>query len=305
MNASVGRTGRIHDSLKLRLALSSVLLILASVALIVHVVLDEVHRVTEGVVLDSLENEARSTASVLSGRLIGLQLALRSAAGQLTTDQALDSATAAAFLDSKPVLGTMFSGVFVLAADGQMLALRDDQGTRDPGISVADRPYFEETLRLNRTLVSQPIMSRVSQEPTIVITFPVHDRNGTLHAMVGGSLRLSSRAFLGDLTQADREGDSQSAVVTIVTDSSGRIISHPSKEWVLKNGATEPRIAAAVADWVARGRPIESTGYSLHTDGHEVAIAGVPDADWVVFRSGLTDKLLVGVAQGEKRARWL
>ena len=66
-------------SLKVRLALASALLILASVALTVVFVLREVGRSSEQIVLDAQEDDARRLAATISQRLVGLQRALRSA----------------------------------------------------------------------------------------------------------------------------------------------------------------------------------------------------------------------------------
>src|SRR5213592_1505650 len=77
------RTARVtfsFDSLKVRLALASAVLILASVALTVIFVLREVGRATEEIVLASQEDDAQRLAATISQRLVGLQRALRSVA---------------------------------------------------------------------------------------------------------------------------------------------------------------------------------------------------------------------------------
>ena len=58
-------------SLKVRLALASAMLILASVAMTVIFVLREVGRSTEQIVLDSQEDDARRLAATISRRLVG------------------------------------------------------------------------------------------------------------------------------------------------------------------------------------------------------------------------------------------
>jgi diguanylate cyclase (GGDEF)-like protein/PAS domain S-box-containing protein len=121
--------------------------------------------------------------------------------------------------------------------------------------------------------------------------------------VLGGSLRLSSRSLLDDLTQDT--SDRRSSLMTIVVDSRGRILSHPTRDWVLRDGASDPMIAAALLDWRQRGSPIEPAGYSIRAGDHDIGIAGVADADWLVLRAGRADALLGGVIEGEKRARWL
>ncbi len=152
-------------------------------------------------------------------------------------------------------------------------------------------------------MIARVATSRVSGEPIVILTMPVFAGNGTVAGVLGGSLRLSSRSLLDDLTQETT--DRRSAVSTVVVDAKGQILSHPAREWVLRDGASEPTIAAALQEWRQRGSPIEPAGYAVRAGDHEVGMAGVPDADWLVLRTGRADALLVGVIEGEKRARWL
>jgi PAS domain S-box-containing protein len=290
-------------SLKVRLALAGALLVLASVAATVIFVLREVGRSTEQVVLDSQEDDARRLAATISARLVGLQRALRSVALQLPAATLADRTSLAEFMRTQPVLATMFSGVFVVGVDGTMLLIDDEKGLRDPHLSVADRDYFKDTVREHRPIISRVATSRVSGEPLVVLTMPVFASDGHVAGVLGGSLRLSSRSLLADLTQG--VDDRHSSIVTIVVDSRGQILSHPDRDWVLREGAAEPRLAVALQDWRVRGAPVEPAGYALRAGDHEVGIAGVPDADWLVLRIGRVDELLAGVIEGEKRARWL
>jgi diguanylate cyclase (GGDEF)-like protein/PAS domain S-box-containing protein len=290
-------------SLKVRLALAGALLILASVAMTVVFVLREVGRSTEQMVLDSQEDDARRVAATVSLRLVGLQRALRSVALQLPPATIADRPKLAEFVERQPVLATLFSSVFIVGLDGTMLVVQDERGLRDPKTSVADRDYFKDTVREHRPMIARVASSRISGEPTVVLTMPVIGGDGRVAGVLGGALRLSSRSLLDDLTQGADDG--RAAIVTIVVDGKGQILSHPQREWLLRDGAAEPRIAAALQDWRTRGSPIEPAGYAMRAGDHDVGLAGVPDADWLVLRAGHVDDLLAGVTQGEKRARWL
>ncbi|HZW73691.1 MAG TPA: diguanylate cyclase, partial [Caldimonas sp.] len=300
------RTGRTLSrlrSLKVRFALAGALLVLASVALTVIFVLREVGRSTEQVVLDSQEDDARRLAASISLRLVGLQRALRSAATQLPAAAFADPARLSEFMRSQQVLETMFSSIFVAGVDGQVLLVDDENGLRDPNVNVGDRDYFKATLREHRPIVSRAAVSRVSGDPLIVLTMPVFASDGHIAGVFGGSLRLSGRSPFADLAQSG--DDKQSMVVTVLLDARGQILSHPDRDWVMRDGSAEPRLAAALQDWRGRGSPIEPAGYAVRAGEHEVGLAGVPDADWMVLRVGRVDDLLAGVVEGEKRARWL
>ena len=298
-----GRTLSSLRSLKVRFALAGALLVLASVALTVIFVLREVGRSTEQVVLDSQEDDARRLAASISLRLVGLQRALRSAATQLPATALADPARLGEFMRSQQVLETMFSSIFVVGVDGQVLLVDDENGLRDPNINVGDRDYFKATLREHRPIVSRAAVSRVTGDPLVVLTMPVFASDGHIAGVFGGSLRLSGRSPFADLAQSG--DDKQSMVVTVLLDARGQILSHPDHDWVMRDGSAEPRLAAALQDWRARGSPIEPAGYAVRAGEHEVGFAGVPDADWLVLRVGRVDDLLAGVIEGEKRARWL
>jgi len=290
-------------SLKVRIALAGAMLILASVALTVIFVLREVGRSSEQIVLDSQEDDARRIAATVSQRLVGLQRALRSVAMQLTPATLGDSAKLTEFIQGQGVLSTLFAGVFIVSLDGKIVLVSDENGARDPVRNVGDRDYFKDTVREHRPIIARVAASRVSGEPIVILTMPVFAANGSVAAVMGGSLRLSSRSLLADLTQEPT--DRRSTVTTVVVDAKGQILSHPAREWVLRDGASDPAIAAALEDWRQRGSPIEPAGYAVRAGDHEVGLAGVPDADWLVLRSGRADVLLGGVIEGETRARWL
>ncbi len=292
-----------RGSLKLRLALTGIVLIGLSVAFTVFLVLRDMGERTERAILDTQLGDAERLASVLSSRLVSLQLGMRSAAAGIPIDALDDPQAVIDFLQNRLVLRTQFDSIFVAAPDGRLLAIADAKGIRDPGINVADRAYFRKTLDEARPMVSEPVVGRAAGEPLIVLTMPVPGKQGGIAAVMGCSLKLATRALLGDLT---RSGSSEyDPVTTIITDSMGRIISHPDRQWILRDAQTEPRIAAAVERWVSQGRPVEPQGSAKRVGEQVVAMAGVPNSDWVVFRTAPAEVLLGGPAAGRRQALWI
>jgi diguanylate cyclase (GGDEF)-like protein/PAS domain S-box-containing protein len=293
----------LFGSLKLRLALTGVAVIGASVALTVWLVLSDVGGRAQRAVLDAEQAQAERLATVLSNRLVGLQLALRGASADLAPASLASAPAVFAFLRQHRVLTDLFASTYVARADGRLLAIVDERGLRDPGIGVADRAYFQRTLKEQRSIISEAVVGRVSGEANIILTHPLHDADGRIVGILAGSLRLATRSLMADLT---RVGNSAyDPVTTIITDTQGRIISHPSPEWILRDAQAEPRIADAVAQWVAQGRPVEPQGNAMRLGDDIVATAGVPDADWVLFRTARADTLLGGIAAGKRQALWL
>jgi PAS domain S-box-containing protein len=143
-------------------------------------------------------------------------------------------------------------------------------------------------------------MGRDSHEPQLVLTMPVFDRSGDLVAILGGGLSLKTHALLSDVTRSS--GDTHDPVVTMVADATGRIVSHREAAWVFKEARLEPRFAAAIAQWREQGEPIDPQGAAWRLGDDVVAVAGVPDAEWIVVRSAPAELLLGGPGEGRLQA---
>ena len=285
-------------SLKLRLALIGALLIAASVALTVGLTLRAIDRHSEQVALDLSLAQTRKMAKLISARLVSLQLSLRAAAARLDTRRPIEADAALTFLGERAVLVGQFDSLFVSRPDGRVLALRDDQGVRSPTLSVGDREYFRQTLAQQRPIISPPIVGPASSEPAVVLTMPVRGEDGRIVAVLAGSMRLATRDLMPEITAADEDDPAS----TVIVDAQGRVLSHPDRQWLMRDAALEPTLVGAVAHWAAQGRPVEPGGLAARFDTHLVSLAGVPDAEWVVFRSAPVDSVLGGVKQAQQHA---
>ena len=288
----------VWGSLKLQLAVIGAVLIAASVALTVGLTLRSVGQRSEQVALDLSLAQTRKLAKLISARLVGLQLALRASADRLDLQRPLDSRVAVAFLTEQASLATEFDSLYVSRTDGHMLAFRDSKGIRTPQIEVGDREYFRQTVRQQRPIISPPLLGRGTNEAVVVLTFPVRDAAGHVVAILGGGKRLASHDLMPEIT-ADDEAD---PAMTVIVDATGTVLSHPDRQWVMRDASLEPTLAAGVAGWIAQGRPVEPGGLAKRYGDDLVSSAGVPDAEWVVFRVASVASVLGGVKQAEQRA---
>ena len=237
-------------SLKLRLALIGALLIAASVALTVGLTLRAIDRHSEQVALDLSLAQTRKMAKLISARLVSLQLSLRAAAARLDTRRPIEADAALTFLGERAVLVGQFDSLFVSRPDGRVLALRDDQGVRSPTLSVGDREYFRQTLAQQRPIISPPIVGPASSEPTVVLTMPVRGEDGRIVAVLAGSMRLATRDLMPEITAVDEDDPAS----TVIVDAQGRVLSHPNRQWLMRDAPLEPTLAGAVARWRAGRR---------------------------------------------------
>ena len=288
-------------SLKLRLAVQGALLIGGSVALTVALTLDSVATNDERVAQDLSLVQTRKMARLISGRLVSLQLGLRIAGERFDFAATTEPEQALDLLLSRPVMASQFATVFYSRPDGEVIAFLEGTAVRQVKLNIADRSYFRDTLQQGRPIISQPVIGRASKQPIIVLTMPFRGADGSVAAVVGGSLRMGNRDLMAEITAADEDDPSR----TVIVDAQGKILSHPDPQWLMRDAVLEPSLAGAITHWIAQGRPIEPSGLAGRFGDHLVSIAGVPDADWLVLRSAPMAAVLAGGRAAEQRARWI
>lgn len=275
-------------SVKLRVTLAS----LASLALGIGAITALVSARAERDLLASQRHreltESVRTADILSHRLVHLQRAIQAAARQLETRALKDDEENSRYLESNQVLRSLFSSLFVVPPTGEMRWLVDESGLRPVDVDLSKRSYVQHTLGERRPLISEPIRSLVTGDWIVILTVPVYDEDKNVRFILCGNLKLASREFLDDLTERSTDANA----LTLVADSSGRIIAPAGHADVLRNVAQEPRLGEAYEAWVARGSPLEPAGLELNQPQEMVTAAGVPGTDWMVWRASSEADLL-------------
>ncbi len=299
----IRRLRYLAGSLKLRLALASFVLIAASVALTVVLVLRAMEQRSQRAVLDAEVANAERIGLVVSAKIVSLQKAMRAATADLPTGDIDRAAAVAAYLERHKVLRSLFDSVLVVGPDLHLVAAAENGGVRATDIDFSDRAYIRRTVQEHRAVISKPGVSRTNGTPMFAMSMPVFDRDGRVLAILVGGMKLSTNALLNDLTRPAM--DDHDPVTTIVTDAEGTIVSHKDPTRVLGKADNDAQFAAVVAQWRAEGAPVEPQGSARRLGDDIVAVAGVADADWVVFRSAPAELLLGGPTAGRVQAVWI
>ncbi|MDP3822309.1 MAG: diguanylate cyclase [Burkholderiales bacterium] len=285
-------------SLKLRITLGAIAGLVLGVGLSTAGLVRQAERDTLSAQRYREMSEAVRTAAVLSRRVVDLQVALQATAARLDAATLADDARLAAFMESQPVLRGLFANVFATGADGRMRVYADSSGVRRPEVNLSDRSYFKLTVEERRAIVSEPMPGRVMSEPVIVFTAPLL-ADARVYGVFGAALRLASRDLLADLSDGV---DAEGGAVTLVTDTQGRILAHPSRTRLLQSLATEERLSQAFAHWVEAGSAAEPAGMNLAQADELVSAAGVAGTDWVVWRVVPQAELLAPLRAARRQA---
>jgi diguanylate cyclase (GGDEF)-like protein/PAS domain S-box-containing protein len=286
-------------TLKWRLTLGALLTLGLAIVLITTVLL----RRAEADILAAQHhgelNEASRTASVLSRRIVRLQLTLEALGARLDTETLADRhLLARRFEATAPVLLSVFGSLVVAAPDGTVLMRLDQTGARPSDQAVGDRPYFRRTVLEGQPTTSEPLISRFSGEPIVVLTWPLKSPGG-LRGVLLATLHLKNRDLVADLAEMYRD---ESQAMLIVTDAQGRILAHPDGRRLLRSLDDEPRFKHAYAAWVGDGRTVEPSGLTLAQHGDLITAAGVPGPDWMVWRALPEAELLAPLRDAQRHA---
>jgi diguanylate cyclase (GGDEF)-like protein/PAS domain S-box-containing protein len=276
-------------SLKLRITLGGIASLAFGIGLVTLLVMNRAER---DMLADQRERELSESvraAEILSRRVVGLQRSLQAAAHQLEAIGIADDMALVKFIESKQVLRSLFGSLFVVSPAGRMLVLVDEAGVKRPDVDLSNREYFQRTLAEGRLIVSEPVDSRVSGAWVIVFTAPVRNAEG-IFAVLGASMRLTSRDLLADLTEV-MEADTTSLVV--ITNATGRILAPSNQVEAERFLSDEPRLSEAFNAWTASGSPVEPGGLYLPQSGQLVTAAGVAGPDWMVWRARHEAELLL------------
>jgi diguanylate cyclase (GGDEF)-like protein/PAS domain S-box-containing protein len=252
-------------SLKLRLALTTALLMLAGVALTVMQAVREVRHRAEQSIIESNLGLAQ-VATTLSANLVEHERALAAAARDWPPGADPRSAPAEAFVARQSVLRSLFDRVLLLEADPRR--------PLDGGLFVVSPP--------TRDLGAVGSLD-IAVSAALAGSDPGRWR-------LAGTLSLRSDNFLSDATRTEMLGDTQ--LQTIVADADGRVLAHPDAKRVLSRVEDDPRLRETVARWRSEGAPLEPAPWTAQVAGNFVAMAAVPGTNWIVFRVAPAEALL-------------
>ncbi len=100
---------------------------------------------------------------------------------------------------SRPIVQGLFDAIFTtdrrgtIVFDVPMFAGR-------AGRSIADREYFKEVMATGRTVISQPLAGKATNEPNIVFAAPLRNRAGETTGVLAGIIYLTRPNFLSALS---------------------------------------------------------------------------------------------------------
>ncbi|WP_229490351.1 sensor domain-containing diguanylate cyclase [Pseudoduganella namucuonensis] len=134
-----------------------------------------------------------------------------------------------AWLEAHGALRDAFFDVTAFDVSGTLIASLRDRRAKGT-INIADRQYFQDTVRMREGLISTPFKSQLSGKPVIVITQTLENARGELIAVLVGAIDLQRPSFSAQLDVLRSNGEGYLFIVG----SDRTIIHHPNKDLILK-----------------------------------------------------------------------
>ena len=268
------------STLKFKIVAMAAVTGVLSAVVTAQLVLSTTQNNIQEVLLQGDSDDVQRTAELLASKLDMLQGSLWAVARQVRPELWNQPEAMARYLADKPAVGALFDSVLAARADGTMLArlVKGQTSTELP--NIADRAYFQQSLKTDQPVVSEPLVGKVSKTPILIISIPVLGAEGKVVGVIAGSLGLQSTALFSDVTRITRDTHAR----TLVMDRKGVLLAHPDASRVLGRAADEDGLRTVFRQWSDVGSPIDTNGSSTLSEDHLVSMAGIPVSDWVLVR---------------------
>ena len=164
--------------------------------------------------------------------LLGARNVIVNVSRQITPEICSNPEKAQEFLDNRPGTHSVFdNGLFLFSTRGRIIAespFRDGRRGRD----ISFRRYFIDTMDSRRPVISEPYEStHTPGAPAVMFTAPVIGRDGTVIAVLGGSVNLLNSNFLGGIAgfKVGKSG------YVYILNRDRTMVAHPDKGRIMKN----------------------------------------------------------------------
>ena len=170
-------------------------------------------------------------AENIDQKLASTQQVLNELAKKITPKLISDPSLVFGFLQSQSEHYIQFdNGLFLFDKDGRMIA-EYPLGLQRTGTDYSFRSYLKETFETKKPVISDPYLSsQPHHHPAIVMTIPIFDAEGSIQAVLGGSIDLFQDNFLGKLSSL-KIGDTG---YLFLFDTNRTMIDHPDRARIMK-----------------------------------------------------------------------
>ncbi len=150
------------------------------------------------------------------------------------------------------------------------------KGTNGGEGNIKERGYFVEAMKGNAT-ISEPVISKSTGEPIIVVASPILDKSGKVIGLIGATIDLS---MITDIVNTEKLGETGYA---FMVNREGTVIAHPNDELILEDNflVNKPESLMAIGQKMVKGEKGVGS-YEFEGDKKILAYSPVSSTGWSV-----------------------
>jgi signal transduction histidine kinase len=170
----------------------------------------------------------------------------------------------------------VFEYIMLLRADGSVYLL--EPRALEAKLSHSDlsfRSWYQDLLHTRKTVISDLVISPVTQAPSVVIATPIHSASGRLVGIWAGALKLEELSRIGSAAS----GSGPPAQYGYLTDRRGLIIAHQARRYYVEN-QTDFRSVPAVRAALSGRQGEEQFVNPIEGEEEFGAYMPLPDLGW-------------------------
>ena len=163
------------------------------------------HLSERGVTRSVVEQQRAMTQRVaieIDEKLLLAQASLSQLAAAVPSHFLDNPASLERYLGSQIGVRPLFRNVLVVDVKGNRIASVPPLDPSTRSLSITDRDWFRDSLSNGGTkTISKPLISRLTNNPVVLVTFPIHDEVGILQGLIVASLDLNDPHMLASVSQ--------------------------------------------------------------------------------------------------------
>lgn len=275
------------NSIKTRLALVLIIVTALILAAMSWLNYNRAATILHAEIRESALNGARHNAEVVTNWLQGIE-------NEVATLAETPAVRSMDWEQQKPLL----QSTAARHEDYEMFVVADKTGqahvtSSDELFDVSDRDYFQEVMSTGKVVISDPILSKASEQMVVAIAAPIYnEESGSSPA--GVVLATVTLSYLQELVKDMKlSGHGYGCIIN----DDMNVIAHPDKQWLNNKKIWElSEQLKEIGQRAAAGE--EGYGsYSLEGAGKEAAYAPIKIAGWSIMQSANTADIMAPLAQ--------
>ncbi len=177
---------------------------------------------------------------------------------------------------------------FVADREGNTVADSLDGTMRQQKINIMDRGYFSKARQTGRPVIGEPIKSRASGAPSIVLAIPLTDDDGNFAGVFGSVLKLDAMSESLTDFKVGKTG------YPFIVDSQGMIIAHPNSDLLFDLNIKSLKGMENITDHMLAGQ--DGGEYYIYKGKEKQAgYASVPLTGWSIAVTQNMEELMAHV----------